>query len=98
MRREDLIRTGDARVASIEMDAFETSPRHFHSNVVENVICLSGRIALHFGEDDESVVLSPGQRYELAAGTTHRLVNADPRPSTYLLVQNGAYDFVFCDS
>jgi len=94
MRRENLILTESARVASIDLEPGEESPWHHHTEVTEHVICLAGSIALHFGNRGESVVLTPGERYAIAPGVVHTLVNAGREQSTYLLVQKGSYDFV----
>lgn len=94
MQRKDLIRTDQARVAVIDLAAGEESPWHFHSAVTEHVICLSGTIKLQYGQEGAYVVLSPGERHEIVRKVRHSLVNPGDSQSTYLLVQEGQYDFV----
>jgi quercetin dioxygenase-like cupin family protein len=94
MQRKDLILTDHARVAVIDLAAGEESPWHFHSAVTENVICLSGTIKLQYGQEGACVVLLPGERHEIPLGVGHSLVNMHGSESTYLLVQEGQYDFV----
>jgi len=94
MERKDLIRTDQARVAIIDLVPGEESPWHLHSAVTENVICLSGTVTLQYGEEGACVVLSPGERHEIPREVRHNLVNPGDRQSTYLLVQEGQYDFV----
>ena len=94
MQREDIVFTDEARVSSIDLDCGEESPWHFHSEVIENIICLNGQIKVQHGKQGEFVVLSPGQRYEVPPKVVHNLVNLRDETSTYLLIQKGAYDFV----
>lgn len=98
MKREELIRTDDARVACIELEAGEVSPWHYHSGVTETVFGLRGAARLEVGVDGIIITLHPGQRHEVAPGVTHRLSNPGGTKSVYLLVQNGHYDFVAVDA
>lgn len=100
MRREELIRSGDARVAAIELEAGEVSPWHYHSRVTETVFGLQGEVRLEEARGEAgtaAVSLFPGQRHELAPGVIHRLSNPGAAKSVYLLVQKGHYDFVAVD-
>ncbi len=92
--RDDIILTDKARVASIQLNIGEESPWHLHSEVTENVICLNGQIKLQYGSQGEFMVLSPGQRHEVPPKKIHNLINLSNEKSAYLLVQNGAYDFI----
>lgn len=96
-KRNDLVRTGDTRVAAIMLEGGEVSPVHRHTSVTEHVVCLSGQIRLHLGAQERFVVLSPGDRQEITPGVAHNLVNPGTTPAEYLLIQHGAYDFVRCD-
>lgn len=98
MKREELIRTDDARVASIELEAGEVSPWHYHSRVTETIFALRGEVRLEVGVDASAITLHPGQRHEVAPGVRHRLSNPGGVHSVYLLVQNGHYDFVAVDA
>ncbi|MBK9130526.1 MAG: cupin domain-containing protein [Gammaproteobacteria bacterium] len=98
MKREELIRTDDARVASIELEAGEVSPWHYHSRAMETVFGLRGEVRLEVGVDASAITLRPGQRHEVAPGVRHRLANPGSGKSVYLLVQNGHYDFVAVDA
>lgn len=47
MNRLDLIDTDEARVARKVLAPNEISPQHFHSNLIENIVCLNGSIEVH---------------------------------------------------
>ena len=94
MTRIDLIKTDEARVARIFLDPGESSPAHYHSSVIENVVCLSGKIAIKFGTGSDQKLLTPGQICEIEQHIEHYLMNPSKAKSEYLLVQKGDYDFV----
>ena len=93
MTRIDLIKKDEARVARITLDSREISPRHFHTNVNENIVCLRGEIEARLGVV-ESFNLQPGEIFEVKAKAEHYLVNLLESQSEYLLIQEGLYDFV----
>lgn len=92
MEREDLIRTMDARVASIQLDANEGSPWHSHSDVVETVFGLFGEVQIETRAGTHTI--GPGQKLEVEPKVEHRVLNLADKPASYLLVQNGIYDYV----
>jgi len=93
-QREDLIDTDKAKVASIALDIGEKSPWHYHSKVLENVICLKGEIELQLKSPKETILLRVGERYSIDQEVKHRLVNRGNIEATYLLIQRGEYDFI----
>ena len=98
MTRVDLIKTDEARVARICLAAGEISPAHFHSMVVEHIVCLRGEVGIQIDSSGDTKYLSPGQICEIAPQTRHHLVNPGDSESEILLVQKGAYDFVTVNS
>lgn len=97
-KREDLILLDNAKVASIKLSSGEESPWHYHTEVVENIICLSGMINLQIRTPETDKNLKPGERYLIKPKQEHRLVNTGNNDATYLLVQSGSYDFIAGDS
>ena len=95
--KEDIISTNDARVASIDLDVGECSTWHYHTEVTENVICLSGTIEVQYDRPKNSFVVMPGLRNTISARVIHRLINRGDRIASYLLIQSGQYDFIECD-
>ncbi len=70
------------------------TPWHFHTAVTDNVFCLQGEIEIGLKDPDETVLLRPGERQEIAPRRTHRVVNRSGRSLPYLLIQaTGPYDF-----
>lgn len=95
--REDLIKTEDAVVSAIVLQAGEQAPWHLHTDSVEHLFCLVGSIEVQFQAPERSVRLKPGERCTVDAQRMHRLVNASGNPAQYLLVQDGEQDFVEVD-
>ena len=95
---ETIIRTGDVSVRILGMASGGAGPWHFHTEVVDNMFCLSGIISVRLRAPDEEIHLFPGQRLEVLPGRVHRVVNAGHGPASYLLVQGvGRYDFNVVD-
>jgi quercetin dioxygenase-like cupin family protein len=93
-QREELIALDNARVASIELTIGEESAWHYHTKLVENVVCLNGIIELQCNNPELIIRLRPGERKKINPMHEHRLVNLGKTEATYLLVQSGNYDFV----
>lgn len=95
--REDLVITDNARVAEIALSSGEESPWHIHSEIVEYIFCLAGKIEVHCLEPDAAVELCPGEKMEIQPLRQHRISNYTDAESKYLLVQRGTYDFIHRD-
>ncbi len=96
--RTDFVRTHEARVASIQLGAEEASPWHFHTEILERVVCLSGCIEVQCQNPSSEKVLQPGEMAEIESHRVHRLVNSQSLASQYLLIQSGVYDFIPVDT
>jgi quercetin dioxygenase-like cupin family protein len=91
----DVIRTDNVLVRVMELDQGASTTWHYHTEVTDYFVCLNGAIKVEVNNPDESVVLHPGQRAEITPPHVHRVSNACPGKSDYLLVQGvGTYDFV----
>ncbi len=91
---EWLARTEEVGVRVNTLAAGAATPWHFHSAVTDNVFCLEEGLEVSLRGPDETVVMRPGQRREIAPGRVHRVANRSSRPVRYLLVQaTGRYDF-----
>ena len=92
--RETIVQTSDVRVRIMELDAEEIGPWHYHSEVTDHIVCLSGKIAVEFEDSPEESLLDPGGRCVVECGRTHRVSNPERERASYLLVQGvGRYDF-----
>lgn len=95
---ETIIKTDNVRVRILRLAPREEAPWHFHVEVVDNMFCLSGTIAVHMRDPGQVIGLQPGRRVEVRPGRVHRVVNAGDERATYLLVQGvGKYDFNIVD-
>ena len=95
LNRIEFINTDRARVVQIALMPNEVSPKHFHSKIVERVVCLCGSIDIHEdGYGTKSTTLTPGQMHEIPPKSVHYLVNTQKTVSEYLLIQSGLYDFI----
>ena len=76
------------------MSPHETNDWHYHTEVTDDIFCLTGIIRVYMQESEEMSELSPGQRVHIKTGRRHQVENPDNKESTYLLVQGvGKYDF-----
>ena len=91
---EVLVKTDNVRVRIMALAPQEIAALHFHTQVSDDIFCLTGRIMVRMQKPDEEIHLSPGQRVRIETGRVHQLENLEETESTYLLVQGiGKYDF-----
>jgi mannose-6-phosphate isomerase-like protein (cupin superfamily) len=91
---EVILKTENARVRIVELGPNEVASLHSHSEVTDNMFCLSGRMSVRMKDPDEETFLLPGQRCTVAQDRVHQVVNTEATSTTYLLVQGvGRYDF-----
>mgnify|MGYP001555963007 FL=1 len=89
-----LINENGVRVVEFVLSAQTDGAWHHHSELVEYCYCLKGRLAVEI-EGGENVILGPGDKCEIAAGTRHRVCNADHSDCRFLMIQGvGIYDFI----
>jgi len=98
LNRIDLIHTDESRVARIILSSNEITTNHFHSEVVENLVCIDGCIEVHEAGNKLKVIkLVPGKMHEIRPRVVHHLINALETESDYLLIPKGRYDFEAVD-
>jgi len=89
-----LAHTEQVRVAEFEMAGNTSGDIHYHSLATEHCLCLQGLFQVEIA-GRRVASLRPGERFEVPAGVSHRIVNAGQAPCRYLVIQSGgAYDFV----
>ena len=97
-RDEIILETGNVLVRIMALDGNEATAWHFHSEVMDRMLCLQGSIAVEYLNPRESVELACGERCEVAVTRVHRVVNMTSAAAKYLLVQGvGRYDFNVVD-
>ena len=91
---EAIAKTDNLQVRIMTLTPREIAAWHFHTQVIDDIFCLTGRIVVRMQEPDEEIRLSPGQRVRIETNRVHQLENLEETASTYLLVQGiGKYDF-----
>ena len=91
---EVLAKTEDLRVRIMALESREVADWHYHTQVTDDIFCLTGTILVRMKNPDEEIRLSPGQRCQIKTGRVHQLENLVREEATYLLVQGiGKYDF-----
>lgn len=94
MNRPEIIKTKDVSVRIMELGINGATDWHFHTEVTDFFVCLTGTLVVETRTPAGTTTLLPGQRTEVSPGTVHRVVNASVDKSEYLLVQGvGTYDF-----
>jgi len=94
MNVQEVLKTKDVSVRVMELDLGTFTEWHYHSEVTDYFVCLSGLVKVETKNPDKVTVLSPGQRIGIVHNQPHRVVNAYDKKSEYLLIQGvGKYDF-----
>jgi quercetin dioxygenase-like cupin family protein len=99
-REESLIQTDNVRVRVMELLPGDATPWHFHREVADHLVGLTGVILVRLKQPAVMVELQPGQRCTVEVGRVHQVANGSPSaPASYLLIQGvGRYDFNTVDS
>jgi mannose-6-phosphate isomerase-like protein (cupin superfamily) len=91
---EVIAKTDDVRVRIMLLSPREIADWHYHTQVTDDIFCLTGTIIVRMKEPDEEYKLIPAQRCQIKTGRIHQLENLDSTEASYLLVQGiGEYDF-----
>ena len=91
---EVIIMTENVRVRQMSLNEGDATPWHYHTQVVDNIICLQGAVEVQVRDPDLQFPLTPGKRCEVLTERVHRVINVGQGQATYLLVQGiGEYDF-----
>lgn len=91
---EVILKTDSVRVRIMSLEPREVADWHYHTEVTDDIFCLTGTIIVRMKEPKEEYKLIPGQRCQIKTARIHQLENLDGKEATYLLVQGvGRYDF-----
>jgi quercetin dioxygenase-like cupin family protein len=94
-REETLIQTDNVRVRIMELLPGDATPWHFHREVTDHLVGLTGLILVRLKQSEAVVELLPGQRFTVEVSQVHQVANgSSSAPASYLLIQGvGRYDF-----
>ncbi len=91
---EVIAKTDTLRVRIMSLGPREIADWHYHTEVTDDIFCLTGIILVRMKDPEEEKKLTPGRRCQINTGRTHQLENLGNKQATYLLIQgNGKYDF-----
>ncbi len=91
---EMIVKTDTVRVRIMALAQREIADWHYHTEVTDDIFCLTGTIIVRMKEPRQEYRLEPGERCQIKLGRTHQLENFGDEEATYLLVQGiGKYDF-----
>jgi len=85
---KQIISTDDARVAEYEISAEAIGARHRHSNVFEQLYCLSGQLRVQIA-DQQDTILKPGESVIVPPGKMHCTSNLSATTSRFMVIQGG---------
>jgi quercetin dioxygenase-like cupin family protein len=92
--REIVAATPDLRMVVLTLGRGQEVPWHWHSNVVDNVICLEGPIVVETRAPRERFELAAGERCTVPAKRAHRVGGKDGGPCKFAILQGiGTFDF-----
>jgi quercetin dioxygenase-like cupin family protein len=94
-QEETLIQTDTVRVRDMQLPPGDATAWHFHTQVTDHLVGLTGLIVVRLQEPAQVLELQPGQRFTVEVGRLHQVANgSSTQPASYLLVQGvGRYDF-----
>jgi quercetin dioxygenase-like cupin family protein len=91
---EIVAKTDTLQVRIMNLSPREVAAWHYHTQVIDDIFCLTGMIAVRLRDPQQEVRLEPGRRYRIEKGRVHQLENLEDAQASYLLVQGiGQYDF-----
>jgi mannose-6-phosphate isomerase-like protein (cupin superfamily) len=95
-QEETLLQTDTVRVRVMHLQPGGATAWHYHREVTDHMVCLTGAIQVGIHDPAETFELRPGQRCTVAVGCVHQVANPDlTSPASYLLIQGvGRYDFI----
>jgi len=99
-REETLIQTDTVRVREMELPPGSATPWHYHREIADQMVGLTGSVQVRLRDPEETIALQPGQRCRVEVGRVHQVANGSTQePASYLLIQGiGTYDFNTVDS
>lgn len=91
---EVIAKSDTVRVRIMSLASHEIADWHYHTEVTDDIFCLTGTIVVRMKDPYKENKLTPGGRCQIKMGRKHQLENLTDKEVTYLLVQGiGKYDF-----
>jgi len=93
--REVIADGTDLRVQVLTLDAGQSVPWHYHSEITDSFVCLEGPMVIETRAPRGTYRLEPGQRCAVPPKTAHYVHGEANGPCKFVVIQGvGVYDFV----
>jgi len=92
---ETVAEGADLEVSILTLDAGQSVPWHYHSEITDHFVCLEGELILETRAPRAEHRLKPGQRCAVPPKTAHHVHGRDGTACKFLIIQGvGRYDYV----
>jgi quercetin dioxygenase-like cupin family protein len=92
---ERVMEGADMRASVLTLDRGQNIPWHYHSEITDAFVCLSGPMVVETRAPRAAHVLNPGERCAVPPMTAHYVHGLDDGPCSFLILQGvGEYDNV----
>lgn len=93
--RDAVAEGADLQATVFILDAGQSVPWHFHSEITDHFVCLEGRLVVETRAPRQEFRLAPGERCAVGPKTAHHVHGLDYGPCRFLLIQGvGIYDYI----
>jgi quercetin dioxygenase-like cupin family protein len=82
------------RITELQISPTQQIPWHAHTHAQDTFYVLEGEIRLALRDPEEEQRLRPGQIYAVAPGRAHLVMNGGTGSATFLVLQDGDYDYI----
>ena len=91
--RDSVMEGDDMRVNIVNCAAGQCIPWHYHNEISDFFVCLSGPMVVETRAPRNEYILQPGERCEVPPKVAHFVHGLDDGPFEFLIVQGvGIYD------
>jgi len=92
---EKVMEGADMRAVMLTLAAGQCVPWHYHSQVTDSFICLTGRLVVETRAPRAAHILNPGERCAVPPMTAHYVHGENDGACSFLILQGvGVYDNV----
>ena len=83
------------RVSELKLSSSQSVPWHSHTHISDTFYVIEGSMRLFLQQPKETVMLSVGESYCVAAGRPHLVTNSGTQLLSFVILQGvGEYDYV----
>ena len=82
------------RITELQIGPTQEIPWHSHHQAQDTFYVMEGEIRLSLRNPDEELPLGRGDIFAVPPGRPHRVTNGGDGSATFLVIQDGDYDYV----